>query len=99
MELTNLQILNINTTLGTLADTKLKGAFKFKLFKLKAELEKAVEPIANSLKEVDDHNERDEILNETQELDLPTLSEEELTNIELSIRDLGILQPLIKETD
>lgn len=99
MQLANYQIMNINAVLSTLMDTKLKGAFKFKLLKLKSEIEKAIEPIAKALEEVSDEEEKIEIINEEQDVNLPTLTEDELENLELSIKDLIHLKPIIKEND
>ena len=99
MELTNNQIYAINSVLMELFDTKLKGSFKFKLFKTKAELERAIEIVQKTLEGVVDEEEVAEIAGETQDLNIDLLTEEELTPLPLSMAQLVALQEIIKKGD
>lgn len=97
MKLTNNQIFAINGVLSEIFDTKLTGAFKFKLFKTKAELERAVVIVQKTLEGVVDEEEVNEIAGETQDLSIDLLTEEELEPVPLSMSQLGALQAIIKE--
>ena len=99
MKLTNNQIYAINSVLMELFDTKLKGSFKFKLFKTKAELERAIEIIQKTLEGVVDEEEVAEIAGETQDLNIELLTEEELTPLPLSMAQLVALQEIIEKGD
>lgn len=95
----NYEISNANYALSQLIDEPLKGKFKFKVFKVKAELEKRVAVLTKALEDVDDDSEREEILQEEQEVDIDKFTEEELEQIELSLRQISMLQPIIKENE
>lgn len=97
MKLTNNQIFAINSVLMELFDTKLKGSFKFKLFKTKAELERAIEIVQKALEGVVDEEEVAEIAEQTQDLNVELLTEEELTPLPLSMAQLVALQDIIEE--
>lgn len=97
MELTNNQIYAINNVLSELVNEKLTGAFKFKLFKTKAELEKAIEIIQKSLEGVVDDKEVDEIAEQTQDLNIGLLTEEELAPLPLSVAQIAQLQVIIEK--
>ena len=97
MKLTNNQIFAINSVLMELFDTKLKGSFKFKLFKTKAELERAIEIVQKALEGVVDEEEVAEIAEQTQDLNIELLSEEELTPLPLSMAQLVALQIIIEK--
>ena len=97
MKLTNNQIFAINGVLSELFDEKLTGAFKFKLFKTKAELERAVEIVQKTLEGVDDEEEVKEIAEQTQDLNIESLTEEELEPLPLSMAQLVALQDIIEE--
>ena len=99
MKLTNNQIYAINSVLMELFDTKLKGSFKFKLFKTKAELEKGIEIVQKTLEGVVDEEEVAEIAGETQDLNIDLLTEEELTPLPLSMAQLVALQEIIEKGD
>ena len=92
----NYEISNANYVLAQLIDEPLKGRFKFKVFNVKAELEKKVEVITKSLEDVEDESEREEILQEEQEVNIDKFTEEELEQIDLSIRQIGMLRPIIQ---
>lgn len=92
----NYEIANINGVLMDLLDQPIKGKLKFKLFKLKVELESKLKIVSETLKDVDDEEERTEIINEEQEVSFETFEESELENLELSIRQLSALQPILK---
>lgn len=96
MKLTNNQIFAINNVLGELFDTKLKGSFKFKLFKTKAELERAIEIVQKAIDGVVDEEEIAEIAEETQDLSIDLLTEDELEPLPLSMAQLSALQSIIQ---
>ena len=95
----NYEISNANYVLSQLIDEPLKGKFKFKVFNVKSELEKKVEVITKSLADVEDESEREEILQEKQEVNIDKFTEEELEQIDLSIRQISMLKPIIKENE
>ena len=92
----NFEISNANYVLGEFSEQPLKGKFKFKVFKVKSELEKKVEVINKSLEGVDDEKEREEILQEEQEVEIDKFTEDELEQIDLSIRQIAMLRPFIQ---
>ena len=95
----NYEISNANYVLSQLIDEPLKGKFKFKVFNVKSELEKKVEVITKSLEGVEDESEREEILQEEQEVNIDKFTEDELEQIDLSIRQISMLKPIIKESE
>ena len=97
MKLTNNQIFAINGVLSELVNEKLTGSFKFKLFKTKAELEKGIEIVQKALEGVIDEEEVAEIAEQTQDLNIDLLTEEELTPLPLSMAQLVLLQAIIEE--
>ena len=97
MKLTNNQIFAINGVLSELFDEKLTGSIKFKLFKTKAELEKGVEIVQKALEGVDDEEEVKEIAEQTQDMNIESLTEEELEPLPLSMAQLVALQGIIEE--
>ena len=97
MELTNNQIYAINSVLMELFDTKLKGSFKFKLFKTNAELVKGIEIVQKALEGVVDEEEVAEIAELTQDLNIDLLTEEELEPLPLSMAQLVILQDILEK--
>lgn len=99
MKLTNNQIFAINGVLSELVNEKLTGSIKFKLFKTKAELEKGVEIVQKALEGVDDEEEVEEIAEETQDLNIESLTEEELEPLPLSMAQLAALQGIIEKGD
>ena len=99
MKLTNNQIFAINGVLSELFDEKLTGSFKFKLFKTKAELERAIEIVQKALEGVDDEEEVTEIAEQTQDLNIDLLTEEELEPLPLSMAQLAALQEIIEKGD
>ena len=92
----NYEISNANYVLGQLMDEPLKGKFKFKVFNVKSELEKKVEVISKSLEGVEDESERNEIVQQEQEVAIDKFTVEELEQIDLSIRQISMLKPVIK---
>src|SRR5699024_812848 len=92
----NYEISNANYVLSQLLDEPLKGKFKFKVFNVKSELEKKVEVITKSLEDVEDESEREEILQEEQEVNIDKFTENELENIDLSLRQMAMLKPIIQ---
>ena len=96
MKLTNNQIFAINGVLSELVNEKLKGSFKFKLFKTKAELERAIEIVQKALEGVVDE-EVAEIAEQTQDLNIDLLTEDELEPLPLSMAQLSALQDIIEK--
>ena len=92
----NYEISNANYVLGEFSDQPLKGKFKFKVFKVKSELEKKAEIIAKALEGVEDKDEQEEILQEEQEIHIDKFTEDELEQIDLSIRQIAMLKPIIQ---
>ena len=99
MKLTNNQIFAVNGVLSELVNEKLTGSFKFKLFKTKAELERAIEIVQKALEGVVDEEEVAEIAEQTQDLNIELLTEEELTPLPLSMAQLVALQDVIEKGD
>ena len=99
MKLTNNQIFAINGVLSELVNEKLKGSFKFKLFKTRAELERAIEIVQKTLEGVADEEEVTEIAEQTQDLNIELFTEEELTPLPLSVAQLVALQGIIEKRD
>ena len=97
MKLTNNEIFAINGVLSELINEKLKGSFKFKLFKIKAELERAIEIIQKALEGVVDDEEVAEIAEQTQDLNIDLVTEDELEPLPLSMAQLVALQSIIEE--
>lgn len=92
----NYEILNANYVLSQLIDEPLKGKFKFKIFNVKSQLEKKAEVVSKTLEDVEDENEREEILQEEQEVNINKITEEELEQVDLSIRQIAMLKPIIQ---
>ena len=99
MKLTNNQIYAINSVLSELVNEKLTGSFKFKLFKTKAELERAIEIVQKALEGVVDEEEVAEIAEQTQDLNIDLLTEDELEPLPLSMAQLSALQDIIEKGD
>ena len=97
MKLTNNQIFAVNGVLSELVNEKLTGSFKFKLFKTKAELERAIEIVQKALEGVVDEEEVKEIAEQTQDLNIDLLTEDELEPLPLSMAQLVILQDIMTE--
>lgn len=92
----NYKIVEVNSLLMDVIDTPIKGKAKFKIFKIKMELEDKIKILNKSLEGVEDNNERTEILNEGQDVNFETLQEDDLEPLDLTIRQLVTLQPIIK---
>ena len=99
MKLTNNQIFAVNGVLSELVNEKLTGSFKFKLFKTKAELERAIEIIQKALEGVVEEEEVTEIAEQTQDLNIDLLTEDELEPLPLSMAQLSALQDIIEKGD
>ena len=97
MKLTNNQIFAINNVLSELVNEKLTGSFKFKLFKTKAELERAIEIVQKTLEGVADEEEVTEIAEQTQDLNIELFTEDELEPLPLSMAQLVVLQDIIEQ--
>lgn len=97
MKLNNNQIYAINSVLSELVNEKLTGSFKFKLFKTKAELEKGIEIVQKALEGVVDEKDVTEIAEETQDLNIDLLTEDELEPLPLSMAQLFTLQDIIEK--
>lgn len=97
MKLTNNQIFAVNGVLSELVNEKLTGSFKFKLFKTKAELEHAIGIVQKALEGVVDEEEVAEIAEQTQDLNIDLLTEDELEPLPLSMAQLVVLQDIMTE--
>ena len=97
MKLNNNQIFAVNGVLSELVNEKLTGSFKFKLFKTKAELEKGIEIVQKALEGVVDEEEVAEIAEQTQDLNIDLLTEDELEPLPLSMAQLVVLQDIMTE--
>ena len=97
MKLTNNQIFAVNGVLGELVNEKLTGSFKFKLFKTKAELERAIEIVQKALEGVVDEEEVAEIAEQTQDLNVGLFTEDELAPLPLSVTQIAQLQVIIEK--
>ena len=97
MKLTNNQIFAVNGVLSELVNEKLTGSFKFKLFKTKAELERAIEIVQKALEGVVDEEEVMEIAEQTQDLNIDLLTEDELEPLPLSMAQVVVLQDIMTE--
>ena len=97
MKLTNNQIFAVNGVLSELVNEKLTGSFKFKLFKTKAELEKGIEIVQKALEGVVDEKDVTEIAEQTQDLNIDLLTEDELEPLPLSMAQLVVLQDIMTE--
>lgn len=92
----NYEISNANYALSQLVDEPLKGAFKFKVFSVKAELENKMEVITKALEGVEDEGEYEEILKEEQKLEIEKFTQKELEEIDLSMKQISLLRPIIE---
>ena len=92
----NYEVLNADYVLSQLIDEPLKGKFKFKVFNVKAELEKKAEIVRGVLKDVSSEEEREEILMEEQDISISKFTEDELEQIDLSLRQIAMLKPIIE---
>lgn len=92
----NYEISNANYALSQLLDEPLKGKLKFKFFNIKAELESKMTVIMKALEGVEDEEEREEIMQEEQEVTINKFTEEELESIDLTLRQIAMLKPIIK---
>ena len=97
MKLTNNQIFAVNGVLSELVNEKMTGSFKFKLFKTKAELERAIEIVQKALEGVVDDKDVTEIAEQTQDLNIDLLTEDELEPLPLSMAQLVVLQDIMTE--
>jgi len=98
MKLTNIKIVNANNALTQLAEEKLQGAFKFKLYELKKALEDKHKLVAETLEGVTDEKEQEEILLEEQEIGSERkLTEDELEPLPMSLKQLASLKPFIEK--
>lgn len=97
MKLTNMELNSINVGLSDLADEKIKGKLKFKLFKNKVAVEDKLAIVREALEGTTDE-EAAEIMAEKQEVELDLLTYDELEPLALSLRQLGALQPILEGT-
>lgn len=105
MKLTNIQVLALQGAMEGIVQDKLIGPVKFKLFKILKAVNSEKEAILSAL-EFDEKgyakkgSESNLAVYQTEtELDLPTLTEQELAEVPLSIMDLDALNILIKEEE
>lgn len=96
MKLTNREIAGANQGLGSIFDQPLKGKVKFKAFQTKKVLEEAFKVVVDSLQDVDDPDEQEEILDQEQNVNLVLFTQSELEDIDLSLAQLAQLQGIIE---
>ena len=95
MKLTNLQLYKLDRGLGELIQLKVKGGFKFKIYKAVKQLSDCLEPVQEALKGIEDTNERIEILNEMQEVHFDKFQLYEVEDLEISTETIMNLEPII----
>ena len=95
MKLTNLQLYKLDKGLGELVQIKVKGGFKFKIYKMVKQLSDCLEPVQEALKGIEDTEERIEILNETQEVNFDKFQLHEIEELEISTETVINLEPII----
>ena len=95
MKLTNLQLYKLDQGLGELVRLKIKGGFKFKIYKAVKQLSDCLEPVQEALKGIEDTDERIEILNETQEVHFDKFQLHEIGELEISTETIINLEPVI----
>ena len=95
MKLTNLQLYKLDQGLGELVQLKIRGGFKFKIYKAVKQLSDCLEPVQEALKGIEDTNERLEILNETQEVNFDKFQLHEIEDLEISTGTIINLEPVI----
>ena len=95
MEITNLQLYKLDRGLGELVQLKVKGGFKFKIYKMVKQLSDCLEPVQEAIKGVEDTDERIEILNETQEVNFDKFQLHEIEELEISTETIINLEPVI----
>ena len=95
MELTNLQLYKLDRGLGELVQLKVKGVFKFKIYKTVKQLSDCLEPVQEALKGIEDTDERVEILNESQEVNFDRFQLHEIEDLEISTETIINLEPVI----
>uniref|UniRef100_UPI00352AA67A hypothetical protein n=1 Tax=Aerococcus urinaeequi TaxID=51665 RepID=UPI00352AA67A len=91
----NKDIVLVNQAFMELVDMPIKGAAKFKIYRIKMELEDKLDLVNQTLNGVTNVDERTEILEQPQELESELLNEEDLVNLELSMRQIKALQPVL----
>src|SRR5699024_2303124 len=95
MKLTNLQLYKLDQGLGELIHLKVKGGFKFKIYKAVKQLSDCLEPVQEALKGIEDTEERIEILNETQDVHFDKFQLHEIEDLEISTETVMNLEPII----
>ena len=95
MKLTNLQLYKLDRGLGELVQLKVKGRFKFKIYKMVKRLSDCLEPVQEALKGIEDTEERIEILNTTQEVNFDRFQLHEIEELEISTETIINLEPVI----
>lgn len=97
MKLTNKQLANINLVLNEISNQPLRGKFKFKIFKLRKVLRDVLEPVFELAQDTDNDEEFEEVLSIIQEVEIDEFTFEELEQIDLSLNQMELLEPIIKE--
>lgn len=99
MKLKNFEILNINEALSQIAEQPLKGAFKFKIYNIKRVLEDKIEVLLKAMEGLhveEDSDEIEEIMAVEQEIVIYKIGQNELDHIDLSIKQIALLESIIK---
>lgn len=103
MKLKNYEIMNADTVIGSLFDQPITGALKFKLYKLKQQLEQLAMPIRKTLEELDqekDTQEWIEIEQIEQEVEVgEPLTEEELAPLTMTLSQVNWMMPFVENKE
>lgn len=101
MKLKLYQAMHINNTLSEIIEQKVGNVrTSYKLYKIKYAIEGAIQPIVEVMKQKEDEDNADELeqlLNEEETFDFEKLTLEELENLDLSIKNIADIAPILEE--
>lgn len=93
--------MNINNTLSEIMDQKIGNVrTSYKLYKIKYAIEGLMQPIVETMKQKEDDDnveELEKLLNEEETFDFEKLTLEELENLDLSIKNIADIAPILEE--
>lgn len=101
MKLKLYQVMNLNNTLSEIMEQKVGNVrASYKLYKIKYAIEGAIQPIVEVMKQKEDEDNVDEmeqLLSEEETFDFEKLTLEELENLDLSIKNIADIAPILEE--
>lgn len=101
MKLKLYQVMHINNTLSEIVEQKVGNVrTSYKLYKIKYAIEVSIQPIVEVMKQKEDEDNADELeqlLNEEETFDFEKLTLEELENLDLSIKNIADIAPILEE--